>query len=277
MNKQIIKEICLRHGYKLKEQPDGSMDLNAYVYSAIDEILFHANCENNMTRYQDPRVQCYYSLLGQQPLYRPKVRLNPQELTPETIAEMKAKINPPLESLDMQNTLNPDTTYKHLDDEVAKEILEKIVLPAIRANSTHYEPVQCCSHYPVCEHNKVRTNDPINPNHYKTESGVECADIADLFPFSTGSAIKYAWRAGKKDNLIQDLEKCEWFLTRALSNGEDSLFLCHHAGVLQARRLFAKLNRTDLPELNYELVSRILDGRLEYALTHIDDWLMGER
>ena len=30
----------------------------------------------------------------------------------------------------------------------------------------------------------------------------------------------------------------------------------------------------DLPELNYELVSRILDGRLEYALIHIDDWLV---
>ena len=128
---------------------------------------------------------------------------------------------------------------------------------------------------------------PINPNHYKTQSGVSCIDIAELFPYSLGNAIKYAWRAGKKGGtandlngrayfLKQDLGKCEWYLNRAIENGEDSLFMGYNLGVLKARRLFAKLNKADLPELNYELVSRILDGRLEYALIHIDDWLVGE-
>lgn len=32
MNKQQIKELALGNGFKLKEQPDGSMDLNPYVY-----------------------------------------------------------------------------------------------------------------------------------------------------------------------------------------------------------------------------------------------------
>lgn len=32
MNKQQIKELALANGFKLKEQPDGSMDLNPYVY-----------------------------------------------------------------------------------------------------------------------------------------------------------------------------------------------------------------------------------------------------
>ena len=118
-------------------------------------------------------------------------------------------------------------------------------------------------------------NNPINPNHYKTQSGVECIDVAELFPYALGNSIKYAWRAGKKDNLKQDLEKCEWYLNRAMANGEDSLFMNYHSSVLKARRLFTKLNKADLPELNYELVSRILDGQLEYALTHIDDWLVG--
>lgn len=128
-------------------------------------------------------------------------------------------------------------------------------------------------------------NNPINPNHYKTQSGVSCIDIAELFPYSLGNAIKYAWRAGKKGGtandlngrdyfLKQDLGKCEWYLNRAIENGEDSLFMGYHLSVLKARRLFAKLNKADLPELNYELVSRILDGRLEYALTHIEDWLV---
>ena len=35
-------------------------------------------------------------------------------------------------------------------------------------------------------------NNPINPNHYKTQSGVSCIDIAELFPYSLGNAIKYA-------------------------------------------------------------------------------------
>ena len=122
----------------------------------------------------------------------------------------------------------------------------------------------------------VKSNDPINPIHYKTQSGVECIDVAELFPYSLGNAIKYAWRAGKKDNLKQDLEKCEWYLNRAMANGEDSLFMSYHSSVLKARRLFDKLNKTNLPERNAELVSRILDGRLEYALTHIDDWLADE-
>lgn len=122
----------------------------------------------------------------------------------------------------------------------------------------------------------VKSNDPVNPIHYKTQSGVECIDVAELFPYSLGNAVKYAWRAGKKDNLKQDLEKCEWYLNRAMANGEDSLFMSYHSSVLKARRLFVKLNKTDLPERNAELVSRILDGRLEYALTHIDDWLADE-
>lgn len=63
-------------------------------------------------------------------------------------------------------------------------------------------------------------NDPINPNHYKTNN-VECIEIAELFPYTLGNAIKYAWRAGLKDNLIQDLNKCLWYVNRALDNGDD--------------------------------------------------------
>lgn len=63
-------------------------------------------------------------------------------------------------------------------------------------------------------------NDPINPNHYKTNS-IECIEIAELFPYTLGNAIKYAWRAGLKDDLIQDLNKCLWYLNRAIDNGDD--------------------------------------------------------
>ncbi len=37
--RKITKELALKHGFKLKEQPDGEMDLNPYVYE-FAEALF---------------------------------------------------------------------------------------------------------------------------------------------------------------------------------------------------------------------------------------------
>lgn len=39
MNKQDIKALFLAHGYKEKQQPDGSMDLNPYVYEAAQALI----------------------------------------------------------------------------------------------------------------------------------------------------------------------------------------------------------------------------------------------
>lgn len=48
MTNDQIKELALANGFKLKEQPDGSMDLNLYVYDfaralilSRDETLFY--------------------------------------------------------------------------------------------------------------------------------------------------------------------------------------------------------------------------------------------
>lgn len=49
LNKETIKQIALENGFKLKEQPDGSMDLNPYVYefaNAIAEHCLEANLDN---------------------------------------------------------------------------------------------------------------------------------------------------------------------------------------------------------------------------------------
>ena len=37
--KEQIKELALRTGFKLKEQPDGSMDLNPYVYEFAHALI----------------------------------------------------------------------------------------------------------------------------------------------------------------------------------------------------------------------------------------------
>lgn len=39
IGEQYIKDVALECGFKLKEQPDGSMDLNPYVYTFADKLI----------------------------------------------------------------------------------------------------------------------------------------------------------------------------------------------------------------------------------------------
>ena len=39
MYKQYIKQAALECGFKLKEQPDGNMDLSPYVYTFADKLI----------------------------------------------------------------------------------------------------------------------------------------------------------------------------------------------------------------------------------------------
>lgn len=41
MNKEQIKVLALEHGFKLKQQPDGSIDLNPYVYEFAKAVFNH--------------------------------------------------------------------------------------------------------------------------------------------------------------------------------------------------------------------------------------------
>lgn len=53
-------------------------------------------------------------------------------------------------------------------------------------------------------------SDPVkHPSHYMLANGIECIDVVQHFNFNRGGAIKYVWRAGKKDPAteLQDLEK----------------------------------------------------------------------
>ena len=59
--------------------------------------------------------------------------------------------------------------------------------------------------------------DAINPPHYQDHpSGVECIQITEHMNFCLGNAIKYIWRAGLKNNAIEDLEKARWYLDREI-------------------------------------------------------------
>lgn len=53
----------------------------------------------------------------------------------------------------------------------------------------------------------IGIDDIKNPSHYTWIDGIECKDVVSHFSFNIGSAIKYLWRSGKKDDKIKDLKK----------------------------------------------------------------------
>ena len=62
-------------------------------------------------------------------------------------------------------------------------------------------------------------NDNVNhPGHYCDHpSGVECIQIIEHMDFCIGNAMKYLWRAGKKDDNVQDLKKAIWYINRKIA------------------------------------------------------------
>lgn len=91
------------------------------------------------------------------------------------------------------------------------EAHDKRVLYSIK-NSPDYEVVGS-------SHDNVN-----HPEHYQSESGIECIDairaslgLDGFVAYCRGNAIKYAWRSGKKANHAEDLRKAAWYLEKAAS------------------------------------------------------------
>lgn len=49
MPNEQIKQVLLAHGFKEKEQPDGSFDLNPYVYTAVRAVLAQALAQQRVS------------------------------------------------------------------------------------------------------------------------------------------------------------------------------------------------------------------------------------
>lgn len=55
------------------------------------------------------------------------------------------------------------------------------------------------------------------PAHYTEHpSGVECIQIVEHMNFCLGNAVKYIWRAGLKNNAVEDLEKAAFYIAREI-------------------------------------------------------------
>ena len=217
MDKQAIKETCLKHGYKLKPQANGTQDLNAYVYDAFDEVLSRVRHGQQMVnlakattlsdalhliqsgvRYKHDKdlehglelLRSTHDELCAVPNYHDDV-----ELVGTKQVEFNITGVPDLPKKDSVHSV----PYYPLDDEEKVTVIGKV-------NNDELD-----------NGNLKETNDPINPNHYKSHpSGIECIEISSGFDFLLGNVIKYVWRAGLKDsdNYLQDLEKALWYLNK---------------------------------------------------------------
>lgn len=60
-----------------------------------------------------------------------------------------------------------------------------------------------------------------NPQHYGgADNPYEAIKVIEAWglDFHLGNTVKYISRAGKKDDIIQDLEKALWYLEREIEN-----------------------------------------------------------
>lgn len=52
-----------------------------------------------------------------------------------------------------------------------------------------------------------------HPSHYTSHpSGIEAIQVTRWMNFNLGNAMKYIWRAGLKNDAIEDLRKAEFYI-----------------------------------------------------------------
>lgn len=104
---------------------------------------------------------------------------------------------------------------------------------ASNTRSTRTAPEQSAALFETTVHEieKAQAIDNVNrPKHYMSHpSGVECIQITEHLNFNLGSAVKYIWRHGLKENdsadRLTDLRKAAWYINREIERlialGED--------------------------------------------------------
>lgn len=110
-------------------------------------------------------------------------------------------------------------------------------------------------------------HDPINPAHYDGDTCMRMiATMGFALPFCLGTAVKYLWRAGRKQGatLCEDIGKAFWYLD----------WLEQHLDALPERQaeLFRKPNRvTDTIIAIRQLGTLLVDGKLDDARSGIEE------
>ena len=91
---------------------------------------------------------------------------------------------------------------------------EEILMDKQEPNPVINEP------FTISATDPLATPDPSpvdHPDHYTSHpSGVEAIEITEYMSFCLGNAMKYIWRAGQKNDQIEDLEKAIWYINREI-------------------------------------------------------------
>jgi hypothetical protein len=84
----------------------------------------------------------------------------------------------------------------------------------------------------------MHMHDPVDhPPHYTGHaSGVEAIEICETLDFCLGNAVKYLFRAGRKNPILQDLQKSAWYLRRARKRQQEPLRLPFIEQMMSVRR-----------------------------------------
>lgn len=78
-------------------------------------------------------------------------------------------------------------------------------------------PFETPADLPIDSHDNVA-----HPKHYTNQvREVEAWDVLKYFPYLRGNAMKYLWRAGDKDDIIQDLRKALAYINKEIEMIEE--------------------------------------------------------
>jgi hypothetical protein len=111
-------------------------------------------------------------------------------------------------------------------------------------------------------------SDPVNhPAHYTSHpSGIEAIEICARLDFVTGNAVKYLFRAGLKDPVLQDLRKSAWYLRHYKERFGNSATLAPTKAVMSVLR--AEAAGSVLGDVLQILVSE--DSSIPLALARVE-------
>ena len=106
--------------------------------------------------------------------------------------------------------------YNEVVDEVTRNELEQAV-------KDYYQYYLNCNNHAIAQ-NKTNVDMVHSPSHYKLKGlNIESVDVfravltnEEYIGWCKGNALKYLFRAGKKDNEVQDLSKCSVYVNWAI-------------------------------------------------------------
>lgn len=187
MEKQVVKEIAMKHGLIHEAQNDRHSDA---VYAFASELLCRV-------RHGHETMNMVKGMLLTEVLY------------------LIHTVNYDSNNMDIVRALNILRTVRnelvnppkpHTD---TKQIGRMAQLDLFEDMSPMFDLAQPSA-------NADAIQDPVNhPSHYTSHpSGVEAIEITRHMGFNLGNAMKYLWRNGLKDGqpAVQDLEKAVWYI-----------------------------------------------------------------